>query len=1126
MRVSVDDPGKASAAAPEPSDAQNKVSETDLGVEALQWVREREVLNDQARLTLLATRCSRNTSMRSAPRLDRARRHRSGNPAARLGPLLHSAVPALDPLMVGAIVLLAALGILNLAAIGDRSLALHQGLAEILGLGVMVWAWRTPSRYWPWLGRLAYGGALLLLLGVAVHGTDAYGAKRWLDIGSFLLQPSELAELGLVLVLAEVMSHRELGELRQVGLVLALALPPIGLTLLEPDLSTSALLGVIVLASLVLGRVRIRVMLGLLLAGLVLLPVGLRLLRPYQLARLHSFLDGGAGTLGGNWTVLQSHIAIASGGLLGIGHSTVGRLLTTYLPARETDLAFASLVEQFGLVAGALALLAVVILIWRLAAAAASSRTLHGSLIAGIMAVLVGAEVALSVGGNLGVLPLAGVPIPLLGYGGTVAVAHMAAFGVILGSRLDANRRRLWRLTPIHVFRPRLAKTVAGGLALSLVLLGGLTWQLQRLHGTTLKQAALTEITRWIPLPPERGVIEDRHGQVLATDPAADQVLGIPGLLSNSNTSRLAGLLGETVSALNKQMAQPTHGTYTVTLASQLSTVQGTEIQSASIPGVLVEPAPGREYPYGSTLGPLIGYTGPETPQQVRSVGLLPAGDTVGQAGLELEYQKQLAGHYGSQGILVNSQGVPVALGPTIPARNGGTVVTSLDLPLQQLATQLLQKAIAGDYPDSQKGDQGAAVALDPQTGQVLAMVSWPAYNGNIFEAPRNNAAIEALLSAPGSPLLEHATQTALPPGSNFKLVVSSADAAYKAIPTNQVIPTGYYFTYDGHTFHNWTTLPPQNLPQAIAWSNDVYFYKLAVALGPQRMITVAHQMGAGQLTGIDLPGEVPGYLGTPASVAKQGETWYPGSTVILGIGQGYVTATPIQDALWTAEVGTGTRVVPHLGLLDSQTASQPLRAISFPAPQQLSFASQLGPVRAGLRLAVTQGTADMLSGMHIDAGGKTGTAQDPGAPNGGPDAWFTALAPMSDPQIAVDMVVRGGGQGFYDCQIPVKDIMQYFFAHEQQILASVPPSAAPATKASPTPVAHVVPAARSTVTSDWHFAASAWAEPLGPGTGPLATAGGGVVTAASPRAGTGTPPGAVPGPADGAPVSARIHSP
>lgn len=282
--------------------------------------------------------------------------------------------------------------------------------------------------------------------------------------------------------------------------------------------------------------------------------------------------------------------------------------------------------------------------------------------------------------------------------------------------------------------------------------------------------------------------------------------------------------------------------------------------------------------------------------------------------------------------------------------------------------------------------------------------------------------------------------------------MVSSADAVYNAIPANQTIPTGYYFTYDGHTFHNWTTLPPQDLSQAIAWSNDVYFYKLAVALGPQRMVAVAHQMGAGQLSGIDLPGEIPGYLGTPASVAKQGQTWYPGSTVILGIGQGYVTATPIQDALWTAEVGTGTKIVPHLGLLDSQTSSLPLQAIKFPAPQQLSFANRLGSVRAGLRLAVTQGTADMLSGMHIDAGGKTGTAQDPGAPNGGPDAWFTALAPMSDPQIVVDMVVRGGGQGFYDCQIPVKDIMQYFFAHERQVLASVPASASsgPATGPSP----------------------------------------------------------------------------
>ncbi len=988
---------------------------------------------------------------------------------SKLGPAIQGAVPSLDPVLVAAILVLATLGVLNLVAVGDGSLALHQTVSVFVGLVVMVWAWRTPHRWWPWLGRAAYGLALLLLLGVAAHGVEAYGAKRWLDIGSFVLQPSELAELGLVLLLAEVMSHREWRERRRVALAVTLTALPVGLTLLEPDLSTSALLCLIGGAALVLGRIRWRVIGGLVLGAVLLLPLGLHLLRPYQLQRLHAFVAGASGA-GGSFTLEQSHIAIASGGLLGIGHSTIAQLLSSYLPARETDLAFASLIEQFGMVAGVAALMAVVLLVWRLASAAASARTPQVALISGVMAVLVGGEVVLSVGGNLGYLPLAGVPIPFLAYGGTVTIAHLAAFGVILGGRLDTERRRLWRVAPRWRQRPRLARTTAAGLALSLLALAGLTYRMQVLDSTQAHQAALSEVTRWIPLTPERGVIVDRHGTVLAADPAADQVVAVPQLVPTDRISQLAQLLGQSREELNKEMAQPTRGSWVVALAPALPMVRATMLQAASVPGVIVEPTLGRQYPYGSLLGPILGYTGVETPQQQKSLGYLPAGAQLGQAGLEAEYDAVLRGHYGSQAILVNAQGVPVGWGPTIPAVNGGALVTTLDLPLQQLATQLLQKAIAGGYPGSQRGDLGSVVIMDPQNGQVLAMASWPAYNDQIFESPRNSAAILTTLSEPGSPLLEHATQTAMPPGSNFKLVVSSADVYHNAIPPSEVIPTGASFTYDGHTYNNWESLPPQNLPQAIAWSNDVYFYKLAVALGADNLISTAQTMGVGQPTGIDLPGESPGYLGTPSTVAKLGETWYPGSTVIMGIGQGYVTATPIQDAVWTAEVGTGQKVTPSLGLAKGTGSGTSVTAVKAAAPKPLPWAAELGPVRAGLRLAVTQGTADMLNSLNVDAGGKTGTAQDPTAPNGGPDAWFTAMAPMSDPQVVVSMLVRGGGEGYYTDQPAVQELLKYYFANQQQITAAE--AAAPS---SPHPSPPSSPAAAS-----GHLAAAAAAAAAG----------------------------------------------
>jgi cell division protein FtsI/penicillin-binding protein 2 len=260
----------------------------------------------------------------------------------------------------------------------------------------------------------------------------------------------------------------------------------------------------------------------------------------------------------------------------------------------------------------------------------------------------------------------------------------------------------------------------------------------------------------------------------------------------------------------------------------------------------------------------------------------------------------------------------------------------------------------------------------------------------------------------------------------------------YRAIPPSQVIPTGASFTLGDHTFGNWTNLPPQNLTQAIAWSNDVYFYKLAWKLGPERLTRVAAQLGVGQPTGIDLPGETAGYLGTPDSVQQAGGTWYPGSTVILGIGQGYVLASPLQDARWTAAIATGRLVTPHLGLAFASRRGS-LAPLQIPKPKLLPFARRLGPVRDGMRLAASSGTAARLSGLPVPVGAKTGSSEDPASPNGKPDSWFTAVAPLDHPQIVVTSFVRGGGHGATTSGPVAEAMLRYFLAHRAAILANVP---------------------------------------------------------------------------------------
>ncbi len=933
-----------------------------------------------------------------------------------------------DPLLWVGVIGLAALGLLNLIGLHDRAEALHQLLTVSGGIVVAVILWRTRSRLWVPLGRAFYAVAVLLLAAVSLAGSSGVdGGRRWLAIGGALFQPSEFAKIGLLLVLADVLGdptrkHRYLIALGLVAL-------PIGLTLIEPDLSTSLLLMIVFAAVAIQARVRARSLMATAAAAAAFVPIGLHLLRPYQLQRLHSFLSGGANALGSGWTVLQAHIAVASGGLLG-NHSVVPySLLSQYLPARETDLALVSLVEQRGLIAGAAVLLLTALLMWRLVMITRAARTERAGLVGGGFAVLLGCEVAISAAGGIGLLPLAGVPCPLISAGGSAAVATLAAIGVALSIRRDAEDRVLWRAPQRLRRTPRLARVSAFGLVLALMGTGVVMLQLQTQSGARLRTAALAEVTRSINLPAPRGEILDRHGVPLVTEKLAWHVVVIPGLLDGhpAGVARLARLVGESPAALqtrlNAAVAQ-----LSITLPATVGPQAERRISADRLPGVILDPAYQISDPYASLLGPLLGTTGPEWADQVSQLGLLPPNDVVGHTGLEAEYDRYLRGQDGEQRVLVSPLGSAVALGGRTAPVAGGALQTTIDLPLQQEAASLLRLSMAGAYPQSQTGDWGSMIVMDANTGAILAMA------GQGLDGAANAVAGE------------------MPPGSTFKLVVSAADMVYNAIPPARVIPTGCTYTYQGITFHNWTCLPPQDLPEAIAWSNDVYFYQLALALGPQRIATIARELGVGSLSGIDLPTAIqnPGQFYYPGHMPA-GAIWYPGVTPMMGIGQGYTSVTPIQDIRWLDAVATGHLVTPHLGLAVARSGSS--SPLSFPAPA-LSFAAGLGPVQSGLALEVTQGTGTMLRNLPQPAGGKTGTAQDPSAPHQGPDAWYDAVYPVNHPQVVVACAVHGGGQGYYDCEPAVDSLLQYFAAHEAQIM-----SVTPVTGATPAPVPTPAPA-------------------------------------------------------------------
>lgn len=923
-----------------------------------------------------------------------------------------------DPWIPVAAAVLGGLGLLNIASLEMGSLAVRHAVFLLVGFGLMVLFSRIRLRALPAVAWTVYALALVMLLAVPMVGMTVNGAQRWLDLGFFTAQPAELAKVAIVLVLAAL-----LGRGYQHGrflLALVVAAVPVVLVAVQPNLSSAIVVATAAGLMLILARVPLLPLLPLFGLAVAALPLAVIILRPYQLGRVHAFLTGARGSDGPGWAALQAEIAVGDGGLLGRAREPLYGLTSSYLPEREHDLAFASLIHGWGLVAGVLAVAAVLVLVWRCAVAARLARSRDAALVSAGVAVLFGLHAVVSIAVNLSLVPHTGLPIPLLSYGGTTAVVHLAALGFVLGARADGVQRPLWAPAPKRKLQPRWARAGAAVLTANLVGMSLVAWNVQLERGAELAMMAHGQMTRCIRLPAERGIITDRTGKALVANTRDYRVHIVPGLFPADDpreVGRLARLLRMTPPELTKLLTDRSGELWAST--GRVSRSVARKVAGAAQPGVLVAPSNHREYPQGRMLAPLLGYVGVASPDDMARWPSLALGAVAGKAGLEYQYDALLRGIDGRQCVYVDPLGRPVAAAERVDPVAGHDLRLHLDLEMQKVASKALADAV-----ESSPGDLGGAVVMDARTGGVLAMASAPAYDNNIYGPPADLDALQQEAAADGLPFYNHVTQVAAPPGSTFKIVVAAANARYRVLPPEQVIATGGAFTFGGHTFHNWKPLGPNNMIQAIQWSDNVYFYKLALMLGPEKIAKTASALGVGELTGIDLPGEAAGYLGTPKAVTESGGQWYPGTTVIMGIGQGAVTATPLQLARWTVGIGAGRLLTPQLAKSYGVTGKHPLRNAE---PEKVPFANKLGPVRAGMRASFQAGTGASLATLPITGMTKTGTAQDP---NGGTNAWFSALVPAEKPQLVVTSFVRGGGYGSAVSGPVVKAILEHWLDH------------------------------------------------------------------------------------------------
>lgn len=540
--------------------------------------------------------------------------------------------------------------------------------------------------------------------------------------------------------------------------------------------------------------------------------------------------------------------------------------------------------------------------------------------------------------------------------------------------------------------------------------------QLQLIEGALLRRAADNNRLRVMPLPPGRGPIVDRRGQVLATTRLARSLFAVPARRSAAEwRSRLQPLaaaldlpLPEVLQAL-ETARQSGQGDRPLRLAQNLSQAAYTRLVEVEGLGggegvvaaqhgadLFMRVEPLRIYPQGQRAAHVLGTVRAATVTDLQAWPHLPPGATVGQSGVERLAEVQLQGRWGREWFEADAKGRPTANLAHRPAEDGQTVRLTIDLRVQQAAEAAL----------AQSQRRGAVVVLEVNSGAVVALASRPDFDPNQFTG-RIDPTLWQALNGPGKPLLDR-TRTGYPPGSTFKIVTAVAGMRSGKFPPGVVLTSVPKMRFGGTDFgeHGGAGYGAIGYAKALEVSSNTFFYQVGWGVGPEAIARWGHALGIGRPSArLGLAGGQVGQILTPAEKpARYGSPWYVGDTISSAIGQGLVLATPVELATMVAAVANGGfRLTPHL--LAAQTGQPQTR------PEGIGLSEpELAVLRQGLTAAVTGGTAKLLNAPGLPpSAGKTGTAEVPHGPS---NAMFVGYAPRDRPQIAVAVAIEGGGYG------------------------------------------------------------------------------------------------------------------
>ncbi len=573
---------------------------------------------------------------------------------------------------------------------------------------------------------------------------------------------------------------------------------------------------------------------------------------------------------------------------------------------------------------------------------------------------------------------------------------------------------------------------------ISLMILAGRIFYLNVIKGDYYQKVAEGNRIRTIVVKAPRGKVYDRFGNTLVNNiPSIDAVV-VPADLPKESSERkkvaeqAAKILGLNEGDIWGMMENLNSKSLNSGLLKEnISHEESLVIleKRRELPGIEIEKTAVRDYVDSAIFSHILGFEGRIKKEELEARPDYLLTDYIGKQGLEKSYEKYLRGIHGGRQVEVDSLGdVKKEIG-TIAPRPGGDLFLSIDAELQKTIFDKLSNTL-----ERTQTRTAAAIAINPQNGEILALISLPSFNNNLFSQGMSPEDYSQLINDPAKPLFNRAVSGEYPPGSTIKPLIAVAALEENTINENTTIIDKGVINIGSYVFRDWKTHGLTDVKKAIAESCDVFFYSVGggfygiEGLGMNRMKKYENLFGWGKKLGIDITGEADGFVPDEQwKLETLGEKWYIGNSYHAAIGQGFITATPLQVVNYIAALANGgtlyqPRIVSYINKVDGEKMSNNPKVIR----ENLGSGKNIKIVQEGMRQTVVSGTATMLNNLPIEVAGKTGTSQF--GVEGKTHSWFVSYAPYKNPKIAMVILVEGGREDSSGAIPVTKGIYEWYF--------------------------------------------------------------------------------------------------